>query len=236
MTKKEKFRRVIEILSKKFPAPRTELVYQTPFQLLVATVLAAQCTDKRVNMVTKPLFEKYPDAQALSQLSLSELREHIKSINFFNNKAKHIYELTRALLERHHGEVPQTLEELTALPGVGRKTAHVVMSNCFGKPVLAVDTHVFRVSNRLGLAKADDVLQTEKQLMKYLAPEEVGNFHHYLILHGRYTCKAQSPACHSCELTSICSYYKQHFSKASARSRSNGKSALERKHLTRQTS
>ncbi|MFN3386471.1 MAG: endonuclease III, partial [Candidatus Thermochlorobacter sp.] len=178
MTKKEKFRRVIEILSKKFPAPRTELVYQTPFQLLVATVLAAQCTDKRVNMVTKPLFEKYPDAQALSQLSLSELREHIKSINFFNNKAKHIYELTRALLERHHGEVPQTLEELTALPGVGRKTAHVVMSNCFGKPVLAVDTHVFRVSNRLGLANADNVLQTEKQLMKYLAPEEVGNFHH----------------------------------------------------------
>lgn len=236
MTKKEKFRRVIEILSKKFPSPQTELVYQTPFQLLVATVLAAQCTDKRVNIVTKPLFEKYPDAQAMSQLSLPELRERIKSINFFNNKAKHIYELTRALLERHHGEVPQTLEELTALPGVGRKTAHVVMSNCFGKPVLAVDTHVFRVSNRLGLAKADDVLETEKQLIKYLAPEEVGDFHHYLILHGRYTCKAQSPACQSCELTSICSYYKRHLSQARAASPSNEKGASAQKRIKRRTS
>ncbi|MCS7212574.1 MAG: endonuclease III [Chloroherpetonaceae bacterium] len=209
MTKREKFQRVLAILSKKYPSPRTELIYQTPFQLLIATILAAQCTDKRVNMVTKPLFEAYPDAAAMSRLSLEELKDHIKSINFFNNKAKHIYALVRVLLEKYGGKVPETLEELTALPGVGRKTAHVVMSNCFGKPVLAVDTHVFRVSNRLGLAKADNVLETERQLMKYLQPEEVSDFHHALILHGRYTCKAQSPQCQACELTALCTYYKQ---------------------------
>lgn len=209
MTKAEKFAVTSAILSKKFPAPKTELVYETPFQLLIATLLAAQCTDKRVNMVTSSLFKDYPDAQAMSRLSLDEVKEKIKSINFFNNKAKHIVELCKTLLEKHQGRVPETLEELTALAGVGRKTAHVVMSNAFGKPVLAVDTHVFRVSNRLGLAKADNVLETETQLMKYLKPEQVGDFHHYLILHGRYTCKAKSPECHLCELTSICSFYKK---------------------------
>jgi len=209
MTKREKIQKVINILGKKFPSPRTELVYQTPFQLLIATILAAQCTDKRVNLVTQPLFAKYPDAKAMSQLSLDELREHIKSINFFNNKAKNIHALVHILLEKFNGEVPDTLEALTALPGVGRKTAHVVLSNCFGKPVLAVDTHVFRVSNRLGLAKAENVLQTEQQLMRHLAPEEVSDFHHYLILHGRYTCKAVSPQCQICELTALCNYHRQ---------------------------
>ncbi|MFN3562148.1 MAG: endonuclease III [Chloroherpetonaceae bacterium] len=209
MTKAEKFAVVSEVLSKKFPSPKTELHYETPFQLLIATLLAAQCTDKRVNMVTSSLFKDYPDAKAMSKLSVEEVKEKIKSINFFNNKAKHIVELCKTLVEKHNGEVPETLEELTALAGVGRKTAHVVMSNAFGKPVLAVDTHVFRVSNRLGLVKAENVLETEHQLMKYLKPEQVGDFHHYLILHGRYTCKAKSPECHLCELTRICSYYKQ---------------------------
>lgn len=209
MTKTEKFAIVSEVLSKKFPSPKTELLYETPFQLLIATLLAAQCTDKRVNMVTPALFKDYPDAKAMSTLSVEELKEKIKSINFFNNKAKHIVELCKTLVEKHNGEVPETLEELTALAGVGRKTAHVVMSNAFGKPVLAVDTHVFRVSNRLGLVKAENVLETEHQLMKYLKPEQVGDFHHYLILHGRYTCKAKSPECHLCELTRICTYYKQ---------------------------
>jgi endonuclease-3 len=217
MTKAEKFAFVSETLSKKFPSPKTELHYETPFQLLIATLLAAQCTDKRVNMVTTSLFKDYPDAKSMSQLSIEEIKEKIKSINFFNNKAKHIAELCKALVEKHNGEVPQTLEELTALAGVGRKTAHVVMSNAFGKPVLAVDTHVFRVSNRLGLVKADNVLDTEKQLMKYLKPEQVGNFHHYLILHGRYTCKAKSPDCHLCELTRVCSHYKKHVKKKPAR-------------------
>jgi len=217
MTKAEKFAIVSETLSKKFPSPKTELHYETPFQLLIATLLAAQCTDKRVNMVTPSLFKDYPDAKSMSQLSVEEIKEKIKSINFFNNKAKHIAELCKTLVEKHNGEVPQTLEELTALAGVGRKTAHVVMSNAFGKPVLAVDTHVFRVSNRLGLVKANNVLDTEKQLMKYLKPEHVGDFHHYLILHGRYTCKAKSPDCHLCELTHVCSYYKQHVKKKPSR-------------------
>jgi endonuclease-3 len=210
MTKSEIFAIVSEVLSKKFPSPKTELLYETPFQLLIATLLAAQCTDKRVNMVTPKLFKEYPDAKAMSQLSVDELKEKIKSINFFNTKAKHIVALCKTLVEKYDGQVPQTLEELTALAGVGRKTAHVVMSNAFGKPVLAVDTHVFRVSNRLGLVKADNVLETERQLMKYLKPEMVSDFHHYLILHGRYTCKAKAPDCHLCELTRICSYYKQH--------------------------
>ncbi|MFQ3596902.1 MAG: endonuclease III [Chloroherpetonaceae bacterium] len=217
MTKSEKFAFVSDTLSKKFPSPKTELHYETPFQLLIATLLAAQCTDKRVNMVTPSLFKDYPDAKAMSQLSVDEVKEKIKSINFFNNKAKHIVSLCKTLVEKYNGEVPQTLEELTALAGVGRKTAHVVMSNAFGKPVLAVDTHVFRVSNRLGLVKADNVLDTEKQLMKYLKPEAVGDFHHYLILHGRYTCKAKSPDCHLCEFTRVCSYYKQHVKKKPSR-------------------
>jgi endonuclease III len=209
MTRQEKFNAVAFALGKEHPMPTTELIYKTPFQLLISTLLAAQCTDKRVNVVTPILFDKCPDARSMMALSLEDIKDYIKSINFFNNKAKNIYSLVRQLVEVHSGVVPETLEELIALPGVGRKTAHVVMANCFGKAVMAVDTHVFRVSNRLGLVKADDVLKTEVQLMKYLKPEQVGDFHHYLILHGRYICKAQNPQCLSCSLTAICSYYKR---------------------------
>jgi endonuclease III len=208
MTKKEKFTAVAETLGKKFPSPTTELRYETAFQLLIATLLAAQCTDKRVNVVTPALFAAAPDAKTMSALPLETIRDYVKSINFFNNKSANILALSKLLVEKHSGDVPETLEELTALPGVGRKTAHVVMSNVFGKAVMAVDTHVFRVSNRLGLVKAKNVLETETQLMKYLEPEHVGDFHHYLILHGRYTCKAQSPQCALCELTNLCSHYK----------------------------
>lgn len=211
MTKKEKFSVVIEVLGHQYPAPKTELHYQTPFQLLVATMLAAQCTDKRVNMVTAELFKHCPDAKSISRLSVEELKEYIKSINFLNNKAKNILAASIALTEKYDGQVPDTLEELTALPGVGRKTAHVVMSNAFGKPVLAVDTHVFRVANRIGLAKANNVLETEKQLVAHVPEELIGDFHHYLILHGRYTCKARSPKCDECGLTHICDYYQQTF-------------------------
>lgn len=209
MTRQEKSERVSEILGKKYPSPKTELVHQSPFQLLIATLLAAQCTDKRVNLVTPALFKKAPDAKKMSRLSLEEVKDFIKSINFFNNKAKHIVALCEILMQKHGGAVPQTLEELTELPGVGRKTAHVVLSNAFGKPVLAVDTHVHRVSNRLGLVKSDNVRDTETQLMKSLKPEVVGDFHHYLILHGRYTCKAQSPQCEACDLTALCTFYKR---------------------------
>lgn len=209
MTKNEKFSVVIEVLGHKYPSPKTELHYQTPYQLLVATILAAQCTDKRVNMVTAELFKQYPDAKSMGRLSFEELKEHIKSINFLNNKAKNILATSQALVEKYSGEVPDTLEELTALPGVGRKTAHVVMSNAFGKAVLAVDTHVFRVSNRIGLAKATNVLDTEKQLVAHVPETLIGDFHHYLILHGRYTCKAKSPKCDECGLTHICDYYEE---------------------------
>ncbi|MBC8042635.1 MAG: endonuclease III [Rhizobacter sp.] len=208
MTKKEKFNQVAVRLGAKYPSPQTELHYKTPFQLLIATLLAAQCTDKRVNIATEPLFKKYPDAKRMSKLSLDEVKDYIKSINFFNNKAKFIFETCKILVEKYNGVVPETLAELTALPGIGRKTAHVVMSNAFGEPVMAVDTHVFRVSNRIGLAKADNVREVERQLMKYLKSEIVSDFHHYLILHGRYTCKALSPKCEECELTDLCNYYK----------------------------
>ena len=208
MTKAQKFSDVIEILGAKYPSPKTELIYETPYQLLIATILAAQCTDKRVNMVTAPLFKQYPDAKRMSTLSFEELREHIKSINFVNNKAKNILATSQALAEKYDGRVPETLEELTALPGVGRKTAHVVMSNVFGKPVLAVDTHVFRVANRIGLANADNVLDTEKQLVAHVPKTLIGDFHHYLLLHGRYTCTAKSPKCSECLLTHICDYYR----------------------------
>ncbi|NTW48352.1 MAG: endonuclease III [Chlorobiales bacterium] len=208
MTKKEKFSVVIEVLGQKYPTPKTELHYQTPYQLLVATMLAAQCTDKRVNIVTAELFKRCPDAKSMSQLSFEELKEYIKSINFLNNKAKNILDASAALVEKYDGQVPDTLEDLTALPGVGRKTAHVVMSNAFGKAVLAVDTHVFRVANRIGLAKATNVLETEKQLVAHIPDELIGDFHHYLILHGRYVCKARSPKCEECGLTHVCDYYR----------------------------
>jgi endonuclease III len=208
MTKKEQFSVVIEVLGQKYPTPKTELHYQTPYQLLVATMLAAQCTDKRVNIVTAELFKRCPDAKSMSQLSFEELKEYIKSINFLNNKAKNILDASAALVEKYDGQVPDTLEDLTALPGVGRKTAHVVMSNAFGKAVLAVDTHVFRVANRIGLAKATNVLETEKQLVAHVPDELIGDFHHYLILHGRYVCKARSPKCEECGLTHVCDYYR----------------------------
>ncbi|ACF13028.1 endonuclease III [Chloroherpeton thalassium ATCC 35110] len=207
MTRDEKLELVAKILGAKHPAPKTELNYETPFQLLVATILAAQCTDKRVNLVTAALFQRYPDAKSMSELSFEALREEIKSINFLNNKAKNILDSSKALVEKYNGEVPDTLDALTALPGVGRKTAHVVMSNAFGKPVLAVDTHVHRVANRLGLANSKNVRDTENQLMEILPESLVSDFHHYLILHGRYTCKARSPQCMNCELTHICNYF-----------------------------
>jgi endonuclease-3 len=209
MTKQEKFNAVSELLLKKFPVAKTELQYDTPFQLLISTILAAQCTDKRVNLATERFYKDYPDAASMSKLSVEEIKDYIKSINFFNNKAKNVLATAKRIHETFHDQVPETLEDLTSLPGVGRKTAHVVMSNVFGKAVMAVDTHVFRVSNRIGLVKADNVLDTEKQLMKYLPKDMVSDFHHYLILLGRYTCKAQSPKCAECELTGLCSYYKK---------------------------
>lgn len=207
ITRHEKVFEIEKILGEKHPNPKTELNYKTPFQLLIATVLAAQCTDKRVNIVTESLFRKYPDPGSMAKLSFEQMREEIKSINFLNNKAKNVLALSKTLVEKYDGRVPDTLEELTALPGVGRKTAHVVMSNAFGHPVLAVDTHVHRISNRIGLVTADNVLDTELQLMEIIPTHLVSDFHHYLILHGRYTCTARTPKCSICPITHICDMF-----------------------------
>ncbi len=207
ITREQKIFEIEKILGEKFPDPKTELNFKTPYQLLIATLLAAQCTDKRVNIVTETLFRKYPDPDAMARLSFEELREEIKSINFLNNKAKNILALSKTLVEQYGGKVPETLEALTSLPGIGRKTAHVVLSNAFGHPVLAVDTHVHRVSNRIGLAMSDNVLDTEHQLMEIIPTDLVSDFHHYLILHGRYTCTARSPKCQECPITHICDTY-----------------------------
>ncbi|MDX2129089.1 MAG: endonuclease III [Chloroherpetonaceae bacterium] len=223
--RKEKVLKIASVLGKELPEPKTELLFATPFQLLVSTVLAAQCTDKRINIATAPLYAKYPDAHAIASLSEEVLKGYLKSVNFFNNKTKNVLALSQALVEKFGGEVPQTLEELTSLPGVGRKTAHVVMANCFGKPVLAVDTHVFRVSNRIGIAKAKDVLETEMQLMACIPTEMVADFHHYLILHGRYTCKAQSPNCAGCKITDVCEFYEKNAAKAMKSSKPSKKSS-----------
>lgn len=213
MTREEKVFEIEKILGAEYPEPKSELVYQTPYQLLIATLLAAQCTDKRVNIVTETLFKKYPDAKTMSELSFEDMREEIKSINFLNNKAKNILSLSKMLVEKYDGKVPETLEELTALPGIGRKTAHVVMSNAFGQPVLAVDTHVHRVSNRIGLVHSEDVLETERQLMEIIPTRLVSDFHHYLILHGRYTCTARAPKCPTCPITHICDTFFENQSK-----------------------
>ncbi len=195
-----------EVLGAAYPNPRSELCYNSPFQLLVATILAAQATDRQVNVITRELFERAPDAESMSKMELEEVRNLVRSINYCNNKAKNILAASRILVERFHGEVPGTREELESLPGVGRKTANVVLSNAFGLPVMPVDTHVHRVSNRIGLVQTKKVEETERELMQIIAEEWVLPFHHYLLLHGRYTCKAKKPDCAHCAVSSICDY------------------------------
>ena len=198
-----------EVLGAAYPNPRSELCYNSPFQLLVATILAAQATDRQVNVITRELFMRAPDAESMSRMELEEVRNLVRSINYCNNKAKNILAASRILVERFHGEVPATREELESLPGVGRKTANVVLSNAFGLPVMPVDTHVHRVSNRIGLVQTKKVEETERELMQIIAEEWVLPFHHYLLLHGRYTCKAKKPDCAHCSISSICDYHTQ---------------------------
>lgn len=191
------------------PEAETELIYDDPYQLLVAVILSAQCTDKRVNLTTPVIFERYPDAGSLSKASFEELFPLIKSISYPNNKTKHLIGMAQMLMEQFHGKVPMTVDELVKLPGVGRKTANVITSVIDQQPNMAVDTHVFRVSARLGLTTgAKTPLQTEQQLIKYIPKELVHKAHHWLILHGRYTCLARNPKCESCGLTEVCRYYK----------------------------
>lgn len=194
MQKKERYRLLIAHFSQKFPEAETELNYSNPYELLVAVILSAQCTDKRVNIVTPPLFERYPDAQALAESTVDEVFHYIRSISYPNNKAKHLVGMARMLLDKFGGEVPSSVDELQQMPGVGRKTANVIASVIYNQPTMAVDTHVFRVSHRLGLVAktATTPLAVEKELVKHIPDTVIPLAHHWLILHGRYTCLAQA--------------------------------------------
>jgi endonuclease-3 len=205
-TPKEKIVFLNEVLGAKYPNPKSELQYDSPFQLLVSTIMAAQATDRQVNIITRELFKIAPDAESLSRLELDTVIGFVRSINYFNTKAKNILEVSRILVARYNGRVPETREELESLPGVGRKTANVVLSNAFGLAVMPLDTHVHRVSNRIGLVHTNKPEQTETELMKIIPEAWVINFHHYLLLHGRYTCKAKKPECSRCEVSSVCDY------------------------------
>ncbi len=191
---------VLSELEELYPQASAELDFSNPFETVIATVLAAQCTDKRVNMVTARLFPKYPDARAMAKLTPQELEPMIQECGLYHTKARNIVELCRILVEKYDGQVPDTMEELTQLPGVGRKTANVVLANAFGKPAFAVDTHVFRVSNRIGLAHAGNVVDTEKQLMQAVPMDRWSHTHHLLIWHGRRCCTARKPACERCPI------------------------------------
>jgi endonuclease III len=208
MTRKEKYRFCIDYFNQKYPDAETELIYDGPYQLLVAVILSAQCTDKRVNLTTPAIFEKYPGPAALAAASFDELFPLIKSISYPNNKTKHLIGMASMLEEKFGGQVPMTVEELVQLPGVGRKTANVITSVIDQQPNMAVDTHVFRVSARIGLTvNAKTPLATEKQLLKEVPKDRVHKFHHWLILHGRYICIARNPRCEACGLRPVCNYY-----------------------------
>jgi endonuclease III len=207
MTKKERYQVLIDYFLQNAPNAETELLYDNPFQLLVAVVLSAQCTDKRVNLTTPAIFEKYPDAQAMSKAGFDDLFFLIKSISYPNNKTKHLIGMANMLLEKFNGEVPMTVDELVLLPGVGRKTANVITSVIDEQPNMAVDTHVFRVSARIGLTtNAKTPLAAEKQLIKNIPPQYVHKAHHWLILHGRYVCTARSPKCSECGIKLACKF------------------------------
>jgi len=211
MLKKERFEKFLDHFSKNFPEPETELKYNNPYELLVAVILSAQCTDKRVNMVTPRLFERYPSAEIMANASAEEIFELIRSISYPNNKSKHLAGMARMLINDFNGEVPEKVEDLQKLPGVGRKTANVIASVIYNQPTMAVDTHVFRVSKRIGLVseKAKTPLEVEKELVKHIPKELIHKSHHWLILHGRYICLARNPQCNLCPLTSICKYYQK---------------------------
>ncbi len=214
MQKKERYKALIEYFEENNPDAATELHYNNPYELLVAVILSAQCTDKRVNIVTEKLFPRFPDAESLARASSDEVFEYIRSVSYPNNKAKHLVNMARILAEEYHSEVPNSIEKLQKLPGVGRKTANVIVSVVFNEPAMAVDTHVFRVSHRLGLVPsgATTPLKVEQELIKHIPKDKIAKAHHWLILHGRYTCLARKPSCEHCSIQSLCkAFSKQKF-------------------------
>ncbi|PIQ15337.1 MAG: endonuclease III [Flavobacteriales bacterium CG18_big_fil_WC_8_21_14_2_50_32_9] len=210
MTIKERYEHFIAYFSKHQPVAETELHYSNPYELLVAVILSAQCTDKRVNIVTKDLFERFPTANELAAADVEEVFEYIRSISYPNNKAKHLVGMANILVTKFKNIVPSDIDELQTMPGVGRKTANVIASVIYNKPTMAVDTHVFRVANRIGLTiNAKTPLAAEKQLVKHLPEEVIPIAHHWLILHGRYVCVARKPKCEKCALTNFCKFYEK---------------------------
>lgn len=208
MTKQERYDKVIAYFQKARPVAETELEYINPYELLVAVILSAQCTDKRVNLITPALFEAFPTVYDMAKATPEEIFLYIKSCSYPNNKSKHLAGMAKTLVEEYGGEVPSDMDQLQKLPGVGRKTANVVVSVIFNRPNIAVDTHVFRVAARIGLStRAKTPLQTELQLLKYIREDLRSRAHHWLILHGRYICKARTPLCSECGLTDVCKYY-----------------------------
>jgi endonuclease-3 len=217
MTIGEKYRFAIEFFMRTMPDPETELVYKDPFGLVVAVILSAQCTDKRVNMITPALLSKFPDAFSMAQAAPEEIYEFIKSCSYPNNKTKHLSRMSKMLVSDFGGQVPSDPEKLQTLPGVGRKTANVVASVFFNKPVIAVDTHVFRVANRIGLVRnARTPREAEDQLSKHIPSTLMHKAHHWLILHGRYICKARTPLCSECGLREICTYFQKNIKSGSS--------------------
>ena len=208
MTVKERYEHVLNWFAAEMPSPQTELHYDTPFHLLVAVILSAQCTDKRINMVTPALFEAFPDAATMAASNTETIFEYIKSVSYPNNKAKSLLGAARTITEEFGGEVPDNIDDLMRIPGVGRKTANVMLAVVWNRSAMAVDTHVFRVSERIGLTtNSKNPLQTEKALMRHIPAEVVPMAHHWLILHGRYVCKARRPDCLNCGLTPWCRHY-----------------------------
>lgn len=210
MTKEERYKHVLEYFETNVGLAETELIYNNPFELLVSVILSAQCTDKRVNLTTPKLFRDYPTPEAMSLASVDTIFSYIRSISYPNNKAKHLVGMANMLVKDFNSEIPGAVEDLVKLPGVGRKTANVVASVVFNKPTMAVDTHVFRVSNRIGLTtNAKNPLQSEKQLIKFIPEHQVTRAHHWLILHGRYVCLARTPKCGECKLKEYCKYFEK---------------------------
>jgi len=210
MRTKERFKHILAWFEQHMPVAESELVFKNPFQCLVAVMLSAQCTDKRVNMVTPALFAAYPTAEAMAKATSDEVFEYVKSVSYPRSKAEHLVQMAQRLVEVYNGQVPDTIEELQTLQGVGRKTANVVCAVIWNQPTMAVDTHIFRVSERLGLTtNSKNPLQTEKALVQYIPANVIPKAHHWLLLHGRYVCQARKPKCEQCGLTQFCRYYEK---------------------------